>query len=62
MPPAHIGFGVFQLLLGFLLLAQLKVIETRAQALLRNIAVAVLAAAVLALHHNTCGDVGQTHG
>ena len=61
MAPAHVGLGVFQLLLGFLLLAQLKVIQTAAQALPGHVTVAVLATAVLALHHDTGGDVGQTH-
>ena len=62
MAPAHVGLGVFQLLLCFLLLAQLEVIQSAAQPLPRYIAVAVLAASVLALHHDAGGDVRQAHG
>ena len=59
--PAHIGFGVFQFLLGFHALAHFKVVKTRAQAFPGHVAVAVLAAAVLALHHDARRDVGQSH-
>jgi hypothetical protein len=60
--PADIGLGVFQLLLLFLLLAHLVVVQAAAQALPGHVAVAVLAAAVLALHHDAGGDVRQAHG
>lgn len=62
MAPANIRFGVFKLLLGFLLFAQLKVIQAAAQALPGHVTVAVLATAILALHHDAGGQVGQAHG
>ena len=59
--PADIGLGVFELLLRFLLLAQLEVVEARTQPLPGDVAVAVLAAAVLALHDDAGGQVSQAH-
>jgi hypothetical protein len=49
-------------LLLFHALAHLEVVQARAQALPGHVAVAVLAAAVLALHHDAGGDVRQAHG
>jgi len=49
--PAHVGLRVFQLLLLLHALAHFEVVEARAQALPGDFAVAVLATAVLALHH-----------
>ena len=57
----HIGFGVFQLLLLFLLLAHFQVVQLRTQTLPGHFAVAVLAASVLALHHGVGGNVRQAH-
>src|SRR4051812_2652917 len=59
--PADVGLVVFQLLLRFHALAHLEVVQPRAQALPRDVAVAVLAAAVLALHDDVGRDVRQAH-
>jgi hypothetical protein len=59
--PAHVGLGVLEFLLLFLLLAQLVVVQLGAQPLPGHVAVAVLAAAVLALHDDASGDVRQAH-
>ena len=60
--PADVGLGVFELLLFGLALAHLMVVQAAAQALPCHIAVAVLAAPVLALHHDAGRHVGQAHG
>jgi hypothetical protein len=49
------------LLLG-LALAHFMVVQAAAQALPGHVTVAVLAASVLALHHDAGGDVRQAHG
>ena len=62
MAPTDVGLGVFEFLLLFLALAHFKVVELGAQTLPSDVAVAVLAAAVLALHHDAGGHVRQAHG
>ena len=62
MTPAHIALAGFQFFLLFHAFAHLVLVQARAQALPGNIAVAVLAAAVLALHHDAGGHVREAHG
>ena len=62
VPPTHITFAGFELLLRLHAFAHFKVVQARAQALPSHISVTVLAAAVLALHHDACGDMCQAHG
>src|SRR5690606_2474270 len=60
--PAHISFGVFQLLLFRHARAQLHLVEARLQHLHGFRTVTVLGTVVLTLHHNARRKVGDTHG